>query len=139
MTNYQILHFALTALVILGGIQDWREREVSNWISVPLFLVGIVAAALQVLSLEFVPLVAAGLLIFAWRHGWMGGADAKILIGLWGLWPAAAFWGMFGIGLWGLVLILRRKGQERFPALIMVAFATVIQLLAELFKLCRFT
>ena len=139
MTNYQILHFALTALVILGGIQDWREREVSNWISVPLFLVGIVAAALRVLSLEFMPLLAAGLLIFVWKRGWMGGADAKILIGLWGLWPAAAFWGMFGVGIWGLVLMLRRKGQERFPALITVAFATVIQLLAELFKLCRFT
>lgn len=135
MTNYQILHFALTALVILGGIQDWREREVSNWISVPLFLVGIVAAALRVLSLEFLPLLAAGLLFFAWRRGWMGGADAKLLIGLWGLWPAAAFWGMFGVGIWGLVLMLRRKGRERIPAVTALAFVVPLTFLTETAKM----
>lgn len=52
MTYYQILHFALTALVILGGIQNWREREVRNSISVPLFLVGILIAALRTFSKE---------------------------------------------------------------------------------------
>jgi Flp pilus assembly protein protease CpaA len=72
MTNYQILHFALTALVLLGGIQDWREQEVSNWISVLLFPVGIVAAALRILFLELLESFRGGSLSpygnISWRQ-----------------------------------------------------------------------
>ena len=72
MTYYQILHFALTALVILGAIQDWREREVSNWISVPLFLIGIVSATLWTFSKELLERFRGGSLshygTISWRQ-----------------------------------------------------------------------
>ena len=72
MTNYQILRFALTSHVILGGIQDWWEREVSNWISVLLFPVGIVAAALRILFLELLESFRGGSLSpcgnISWRQ-----------------------------------------------------------------------
>ena len=72
MTYYQILHFSLTALVILGGIQDWQEREVSNWISVPLFLVGILIATLRTFSKELLESFSGGSLSpygnISWRQ-----------------------------------------------------------------------
>jgi hypothetical protein len=38
-------------------------------------------------------------------------------------------------GLWGLALVLRKRGKERIPALAAVAFATVSQFVIELFRL----
>ena len=55
-----------------------------------------------------------------------------------GLWPLASFLGMVCTGLWGLVLVLRKRGRERIPALVTVAFGVVIELLAELFRLSGF-
>jgi hypothetical protein len=62
-----------------------------------------------------------------------------VLIGLWGLWPLAGLLGLVCMGLWGLVLVLRNRGKERIPAIVTVAFATVFQLLVELFKYYKLT
>jgi len=43
------------------------------------------------------------------------------------------------MGIWGLVLVLRKRGKERIPALVAVAAATLIQLMVELLRLCKFT
>lgn len=117
-----ILHLALTGLVILAGLQDWKKREVSNWITIPLFFLGIVFVILRVGNLDLLPVVVVAILAAAWTWKWMGGADVKILIGLWGLWPAAALWCMVGVGFWGLALVVRGNGKECFPALTVMAF-----------------
>ena len=133
------LHALTAALVVWGGLQDWSKREVADWLTWPLFVMGLGSAIMRAVHLDFLPLTISFFVLSVWYFNWLGGADARVLVGLWGLWPLAGLLGMVCTGLWGLVLVLRKRGKERIPALVTVAFATVIQLLAELFKLCRFT
>jgi len=81
---------AAALLIGWGGIQDARTGEVSNWITIPIFVLGlafclfhmIVRDEIGLLSAFFILLVTA----FAWL-GWMEGADWKALCGLFGFWP----------------------------------------------------
>jgi Flp pilus assembly protein protease CpaA len=125
-------HALITALVVWGGLQDWKSREVNDWLTWPLFLMGLASAIARATRLDLLPLTICSFVLVAWYFNWLGGADARVLIGLWGLWPLAGFLGMVCTGLWGLVLILRRHGKERIPALVTVAFATSISLIIEL-------
>jgi len=123
------------ALVIWGGLQDWRNREVTDWITWPLFIMGGFASLLSAWHLDFFPLIVAIVVLTAWYFDWMGGADARVMVGLWGLWPLAGFLGMAAVGLWGLALVLRKRGQERIPALVAVALVTGLTFLAEVAKM----
>ena len=134
-----VLHALIAALVGWGSLQDWNRREVADWLTWPLFVMGFGSAIFRAVHLDFLPLTISFFVLSVWYFNWLGGADARVLVGLWGLWPLAGLLGMVCTGLWGLVLVLRKRGKERIPALVTVAFATVIQLLAELIKLCRFT
>jgi Flp pilus assembly protein protease CpaA len=133
------LHTLTAALVIWGGLQDWRRREVEDWLTWPLFVLGLGAAIFRAVRLDFLPLIVSVFVLVVWYCNWLGGADARVLVGLWGLWPLAGLLGMLCTGLWGLVLVLRKRGKERIPALVTVAFATVFQLLVELFKYNKLT
>jgi Flp pilus assembly protein protease CpaA len=79
------LHLALLALLLLAAIQDAREREVSNLITIPLFLVGVLGVVLSGNLATIV--VAVAIVVAASMNGGYGAADAKILVGLAGLWP----------------------------------------------------
>ncbi|MGD0535853.1 MAG: A24 family peptidase [Methanoregula sp.] len=134
-----ILHALLAALVVLSGLQDWRRREVADWLTWPLFVLGLGAAFFRAVHLDLLPLMVSLFVLSVWYFNWLGGADARVLVGLWGLWPLAGLLGVVCTGVWGLVLVLRRRGKERIPALVTVAFATIIQMVVELFRLCKFT
>ncbi len=124
-----LLHLALTGLLILAGLQDWKKREVSNWIMIPLFFLGITFVILRVGNLDLLPVIVAAILAAAWTWKWMGGADVKILIGLWGLWPAAGFVGLLAAAVWGLALILIRHRRDRFPAVTAMAIGVIFAFL----------
>ena len=130
------LHALTAALVIWGGLQDWRRREVADWLTWPLFVMGLGAAVFRAMHLDFVPLTISIFVLSAWYFNWMGGADARVLVGLWGLWPMAGFLGMVCTGLWGLILVLHKRGKQCIPALVVVAIATLILMVVELFRLC---
>jgi Flp pilus assembly protein protease CpaA len=130
-----ILHALLAALVILSGLQDWRRREVADWLTWPLFVMGLGAAVFRAIHLDLLPLTISVFILVVWYCNWLGGADARVLVALWGLWPLAGLLGLVCTGLWGLVLVLRKRGKERIPALVTVAFATIIQMVVEIFKL----
>jgi Flp pilus assembly protein protease CpaA len=129
------LHALTAALVIWGGCQDWRRREVADWLTWPLFVMGLGAAVFRAVHLNFLPLTISIFVLSVWYFNWLGGADARVLVGLWGLWPIAGLMGMVCTGMWGLVFVLRKRGKERIPALVMVAFGVTIQLFVELFRL----
>lgn len=116
------LHTLTAALVVWAGLQDWHKREVADWLTWPLFVMGLWAAILRAVHLDLLPLAISVFIMTAWYFNWMGGADARVLIGLWGLWPLAGLLGMVFTGTWGLVLVLHHHGKERFPALVAVAF-----------------
>ena len=129
------LHALTAVLVIWGGLQDWHQREVADWLTWPLFVMGLGAAIVRTVHLDFLPLTISVFILTAWYFNWLGGADARVLMGLWGLWPIAGLMGMVCTGMWGLVFVLRKRGKERIPALVMVAFGVTIQLFVELFRL----
>lgn len=128
-------HALIAALVVWGGLQDWRRREVTDWLTWPLFVMGAIAAIGGAVLLDLIPLIVCVFVLTAWYFGWLGGADARVLVGLWGLWPLAGFLGIACTGVWGLALILRKQGRERIPALVTVAFGVAIQLISELYGL----
>ena len=132
------LHALTAALVIWGGCQDWRRREVADWLTWPLFIMGLVAAVFRAVHLDFLPLTVSIFVLSVWYFNWLGGADARVIVGLWGLWPLAGLLGILLTGLWGLGLVLSKRGKERIPALITVAIATFLQLMVELCKMCKF-
>jgi len=133
------LHALTAALVIWGGLQDWRQREVADWLTWPLFVLGLGAAAFRAVHLDLLPLIVSVFVLVVWYCNWLGGADARVLVGLWGLWPLAGLLGIVCTGLWGLVLVLRQRGKERIPALVAVALGTIIQMVVEIFKLFKST
>jgi Flp pilus assembly protein protease CpaA len=127
-----VLHALTAALVVWGGLQDWSKREVADWLTWPLFVMGFGSAIIRAVHLDFLPLTISIFVLSVWYFSWLGGADARILIGLWGLWPMAGLLGMICTGVWGLVLVLRKRGKERIPALVTVAIGTAIQLITEM-------
>jgi len=126
------LHALTAALVIWGGLQDWHQREVTDWLTWPLFVMGLGAAIVRAVHLDFLPLTVGVFILSAWYFNWLGGADARVLVGLWGLWPLAGLLGIISTGVWGLALVLRKRGKERIPAQVTVAFATAFQLFVDL-------
>ena len=134
-----ILRAILSALIIFGGIQDWKCGEVANWITIPLLVAGLIACLFKLLNdpetgLTFSMLIIL-LTILAW-HGWMGGADWKVVVGLFGLWPAAGFAAILTAGLWGLVEIVRKRDRNaRFPGITAYALASGLTFLIELFTM----
>ena len=129
------LHALTAALVVWGGLQDWSKREVADWLTWPLFVMGFGSAVFRAVHLDFLPLTISFFVLSVWYFNWLGGADARVLVGLWGLWPLAGLLGMVCTGMWGLVLVLRKRGKERIPALVTVAIGVLIQLITELIRL----
>jgi Flp pilus assembly protein protease CpaA len=129
------LHALTAVLVIWGGLQDWRQREVADWLTWPLFVMGLGTAVFRAVRLDFLPLTICVFILSVWYFNWLGGADARVMVGLWGLWPIAGLMGMVCTGMWGLVFVLRKCGKERIPALVTMAVGVTIQLFVELFRL----
>ena len=110
----------------------------ADWLTWPLFVIGFGSAIFRAVHLDFLPLTISLFILSVWYFNWLGGADARVLVGLWDLWPLAGLLGLICTGGWGLVLVLRKRGKERFPALVAVAFGVLVQLFAELFRLRGF-
>jgi Flp pilus assembly protein protease CpaA len=122
----------LLSVLVIGGVQDWQTGEVSNWISIPLFFAGVIAAILRLLFLDdmlmsVLSLFAMVVITLAAFKGWMGGADWKVLIGLFGLYPLAGFAALVVAGVWGGVMILITGNRNaRFPGVTAFAFAACL-------------
>ena len=110
----------------------------ADWLTWPLLVMGFGSAIFRAVRLDFLPLTISFFVLSVWYFNWLGGADARVLVGLWGLWPLAGLLGMVCAGLWALALVLRKRGRERIPALVTVAFGIVIQLIFELYRLRGF-
>jgi prepilin peptidase CpaA len=70
-----------TVALLYAALHDVAFRTIPNWISVVLFLSGLL---IRIRGGTLVPGLIAGLVIFlgaafCWRRGWMGGGDVKLL------------------------------------------------------------
>ena len=82
---------ALTVLLVLAGVEDARRREIANWKNAAIALLaplhwwaagyGWVDVAVQL----GVAVLVFALFVLAFRFGWMGGGDVK-MIGALALW-----------------------------------------------------
>ncbi len=103
---------ALVFWLLPCALQDYRTRHVSNWLTVPLFILAWPVALLT----GHLPLTLAVFLgvVVAWRWGGgMGPADGKLAVGLAGLAPPALLAGVVAQGL--LFLCARRRAGYATP------------------------
>ena len=80
-----VLRSGLLAILLVAAVQDVRGREVSNWITIPLFLIGVLGILLS--GNLVLAGIALSFVVIAMIPGGYGAADAKIIVGLIGLWP----------------------------------------------------
>jgi len=93
----------LAALALWLGamsVYDLKTRQVPNWLTLPPLL-GVLAWQLAHGWQALIPLPALYLL---WRLNIMGGADAKVLMALFGLWPTVDFLLFFCLGYLAIML-----------------------------------
>ena len=126
-----LLRHVLVMLWLLPcAIQDRRTRHVSNWLTVPLFLLAWPCS----LALHTFPLTLATFagFWFAFRFGagGMGGADGKIATGVAALAPAALVAGIVVSGLAFGVLRLRGERGPRLPGAVCFYLGVVLTFLA---------
>jgi len=135
-SNNLLVYSMLTALVAIAGLQDFRKGEVDNWITIPLFLLGLGGMLFQLYSGQTVGWLSAlviAILTLAAIRGWMGGADWKTLVGLFGWWPLAGLAALVAAGLWGGVAILRTgERNARFPGVSAFALGVALTFFAQL-------
>jgi len=110
-----ILRGGLLAILLVAAAQDVRKREVSNWITIPLFLAGVLGV---LLSGSLAAIVVAGVVVAAAGiSGGYGAADAKIMVGLIGLWPQTVPFSLLAMLLFDLYW--RKYRQGNFAPLVM--------------------
>ncbi len=131
-SNIFLWYGLLLSVLVIGGVQDWKTGEVSNWISIPLFSMGAIAPILRLflldnISVNILSIFVMGVITYAAIKGWMGGADWKVLVGLFGVWPLAGFAALVVAGAWGGILILKTGDRnKRFPGVTAFAFAACL-------------
>jgi len=98
----------MTAWLLPCAWQDCRTRYVSNWLTIPLFVIAWPVALLTG-NLILVFAVFVGTWV-SWRGGaGMGGADGKIAVGLAAFAPEAL---LVGFGLQMRVFLVRRMRKQ---------------------------
>ena len=122
----------LAALWLLPcALQDYRTRRVSNWLTVPFFLLAWPIAFLTGhLALTFA--VFVGVYVALQIEPYFGGADAKLMVGLAALAP-------LGLGLAVLleavvfaVLRLRRRTAVAIPGVLWLCLGALLNVTALL-------
>lgn len=115
------LHLAVFVWLLICAIQDWRSREVSNWLTLPPLAFAFCLRLAGLIQGSLLPLLAAPVfLLLFWQRGWIGGADAKASLALTLLDMQAFAWAWLGLGVWylGLRLVYGRKCDRRLPAFV---------------------
>lgn len=126
------IHLVLVGLAAIGGMQDWRKREVSNLLTIPLYLVSMPIAIYRFFQGDVVPMMIISVLTLAALNGWMGGADYKILASLTALWSLGGLVAILSAGVWGgTVVLLTRNRLSTFPGVTAMAFGVALTFLVE--------
>jgi prepilin signal peptidase PulO-like enzyme (type II secretory pathway) len=121
------LFYALVWLwLAVCALQDWRYREVSNWLTLPVLVVGL-GVAVAAGGERLVCFLLSGLVygIGAARDQ-VGGADFKVATALGALWPEALLFGHIAVFFWGLVAKIMNK---KVPFVVPLTIGAAVPLL----------
>jgi Flp pilus assembly protein protease CpaA len=84
----------ITAWLGAVAVWDWRTGRIPNWLSLPVMALG---GGLQLYRGRWIILLIWVLLYLIWRVHIIGGGDAKLLMGLFALFPTQQFALVFGV------------------------------------------
>ena len=130
-----LFHLSLVILICWMGWQDWKTREVSNTLSIPLAAFGTFGLLFRLYAGEpsaQTSLIVVLVLTSVALRGWMGGADWKVQMGLWGLWPLGGIAALIGGGAWGAIAMIRTHDKNvSFPGISAFAIAILLTFVAE--------
>ena len=106
------IRLALTAWLVAVAVWDWRRAIIPNWLTLPVMLatggVRLYQGHLHVLAIWV-------LLYLIWRMNIVGGGDAKLLMGLFALFPTYEFALLFAVLLLAVyvpMIIARHWGKR---------------------------
>ena len=85
---------ALTVWLVAVAAWDWRRALIPNWLTLPVMLA---AGGVRLYQGHLYVLVLWVLLYLIWRVNIVGGGDAKLLMGLFALFPTYEFALLFSI------------------------------------------
>ncbi len=117
----------LTWWLLPGALQDYRQRRVSNWLTVPLFLLAW-PLALASGHVVLVLAVFAGMYV-VYQVGGAGAADGKVAVGLAAVAPLALALGMLLEALAFAVLRLRGRRGAALPGVTWLYLGCVLSAL----------
>jgi hypothetical protein len=112
-------HYLSTLLILLllpCAIQDWRDHQVSNWLTIPAFIGGWVVA-LYLGRLPFVLVIFAGCYL-AWAAHGMGAADGKVAVLVAAVAPVGIMLGGLLLGVTFLLLRLTGERGTHLPSIL---------------------
>jgi Flp pilus assembly protein protease CpaA len=125
-----LIRVGVVAWLALCAVWDTRTGQIPNALTLPALVLGGVAAGLA--GSESMAFYATALILAMASYflGWMGGADAKILVALAGLWPLGLMTVLAGSFLWVVGRrVVGKKGN--FRAGLPMALAAAGTLLAD--------
>lgn len=115
-SSHPFISIILFIFLIPCAIQDWRDNRVTNWLTVPAFIVA------WVMSYVLGNLLLAVLVCFgcyvAWSFGWMGAADGKLATLLAAVSPPTLFICTILLALTFLYLRARGQSDLHLPAIV---------------------
>lgn len=122
-------HTILLIWLVVCAVQDWRKREVSNWLTLPAFFLGILYA----LEVGGETLVLTSITLIVFLGTWViwkaqGAADVKVLVALAAFWPQALFAALVITAIWSAVRIARGQGKEPYAGVPPMAVGSLLVL-----------
>ncbi len=123
------IHLVLLIWLVVCSFQDWRAREVSNWLTLSPFVLGLLYALGT--GGETLVLTVTTLVVFVGaRAFWkaQGAADIKVLVTLAAFWPQALFAALIITAIWSAVRIARGQGKEPYAGVPPMAVGSLLVL-----------
>lgn len=122
------MKIAIVIWLVICAWYDWRTGEVPNQLTLPTLAIGGVVAVFNGSgSLVLFAVIFIALLFFYKKMG-VGGADAKIMSALAGLWPESLPVVLLGLVIWSLARCFsgRRGSYRAVPPMSIAVFCMLV-------------